>query len=157
MDSCDLDINWIHTQTRLFHESQKINKESMKAIHIQHIFINLKSEIVKKRNSIYTSKLNETTLPSFEIFLVQENKNMDNKKYRIFEILLFNVDLDIQEDSEINSLFQKNFLHKKNLLVDTIIPPTLYIFHDINCLYLIYKEFRKSESKNKTFKLLSRQ
>ena len=143
----DLNVDWIHTQTRLYDENQEITKENMKSINIHQIFINLKSEVVKVLNSGYTSGDNETILPSSEILkLALENKYTNDKKYKIFDLLLFNIDLDIQEQSKIDELFEQDFLKKKTILTDMIIPPTLFIFHDINCVYIIYKEVQKSKN-----------
>lgn len=142
----DLNVDWIHTQTRLYDEDQEITKENMKSINIHQIFINLKSEVVKVLNSVYTSEGNETIFPSSEILkLALESKYTNDKKYKMFDLLLFNIDLDIQQHSKIDELFQQNFLKKKTILTDIIIPPTLFIFHDINCVYLIYKEVDKSK------------
>ena len=114
----DLNVDWIHTQTRLYDENQEITKENMKSINIHQIFINLKSEVVKVLNSGYTSGDNETILPSSEILkLALENKYTNDKKYKIFDLLLFNIDLDIQEHSKIDELFEQDFLKKKQYLL----------------------------------------
>ena len=68
---------------------------------------------------------------------------------KLSELLLYNVDIEpnnIQSYTNNNSV---NFL--KKTYIDTIkVSPTLFIFYQINCIFVIYQEINNSFQVNKT-------
>jgi len=59
-----------------------------------------------------------------------------NTQYRLLEILLYNVDL---ENHDLHNL-HSGLLTSVTMMDEIVIPPSLCVFHDINCLYFIFQE-----------------
>lgn len=57
-------------------------------------------------------------------------------QYRLLEILLYNVDL---ENHDLHNLHE-GLLTSVTMMDEITVPPSLCVFHDINCLYFIFQE-----------------
>lgn len=156
MENDKLDLDWLQIQKKL---SANIDgnyvKENMTSICIHHIYIDARSLIsnIKIQTQDLSLSDNLSSISREKMLqIIQTNRVDDTKKYKFQESLLYNVDLEpnnIQlytQDASLNFLKQITFM-------DVIkIPPSLFIFHQINCLYCIYQEITKS-STNKTKKV----
>lgn len=152
-DDICLNTQWIDKELRLFNENQKISKEFMKTIKITHIYINSSSEIVKTDKSFHIFKDNQNIIHSNEIFKYFTNFRVkDNVKYSLYQLLSYNIDLDDKLYNDINSISTINFMEHITYIKDIIIKPSLFIFHEINAIYIIYKEPNK-QTKRFTLKI----
>lgn len=152
LQEIDVDTDWIDKQVRLYNENEKLFKENMKAINIVSIFINSSYEIVKTHKIIHLFKDEECVLSSTEIFQYFKNYRIqDSIKYDLNHLFVYNVDLDNKIYTDIDSITTTNFLSSFTYIKDIVINPSLFIFHEINCVYIIYKENTKNIH-NKTVK-----
>lgn len=148
----DVDTDWIDKQVRLYNENEKIFKENMKTINIVSIFINPSHEIVKTQKCIHSFKDESCILFSNEIYQYFKNQRIqDSIKYDLNQLFVYNIDLDNKLYTDIESITTTNFLTSFTYIKDIVINPSLFIFHEINCVYIIYKENIKNIH-NKTVK-----
>ncbi len=137
----DVNIDWIDKQLRLYNENEKIFKENMKSIEIVSIFINSSNEIVKAYNFIHSFRDYNCVLSSTEIFQYFKNfRVQDSIKYDFNQLLVYNIDLDNKLYTDIESITTTNFLTSFTYIKDIVINPSLFIFHELNTVYMIYKE-----------------
>jgi hypothetical protein len=159
MEIENLDLDWLEVQKRLSSNIDgKCVKENMNSINIHYIFVDSKSNI----SSIVTEKEELSNVENDSIIsrerileLIQSKKNFRDVKYKLSELLKYNVNLEPNNVQSYNNDVSLNFLEPV-IFVDCIkIPPTLFIFHQINCLFIIYNEIPNSHLVNKTKKKLS--
>jgi hypothetical protein len=147
-----INTDWINNEMRLFNENGVLHQELMKTIQIIHVHINSSSEVIKTRRVLHSFDNGDNLLSSNEIFRYYvENRNIDSIQYKFFKLLVYNVDLGDKLYTTINSISTINFLKSFTHIKDIIINPSLFIFHEINAVYLIYKENIKN-CKNITLK-----
>ncbi len=152
LQEIDVDTDWIDKQVRLYNENEKLFKENMKNINIVSIFINSLHEIVKTHKCIHSFKDEKCILSSIEIFKYFKNDRFqDSIKYDLNQLFVYNIDLDNKLYTNIDSITTTNFLTSFTYIKDIPINPSLFIFHEINCVYIIYKENIKNIH-NKTVK-----
>ena len=148
----NVDTDWIDKQVRLYNENEKIFKENMKSVNIVSIFINPSNEIVKTHKFIHSFKDEKCILSSIEIFQYFKNYRIqDSIKYDLSQLFVYNIDLDNKLYTDIDSITTTNFLTSFTYIKDILINPSLFIFHEINCVYIVYKENIKNIH-NKTVK-----
>lgn len=147
-----INTDWINNEMRLFNENGILHQELMKTIQIIHVHINSSSEVIKTRRVVHSFNNGDNLLSSNEIFRYYvQNRNTDSIQYKFFKLLVYNVDLGDKLYTTINSISTINFLKSFTHIKDIIINPSLFIFHEINAVYLIYKENIKN-CKNITLK-----
>jgi hypothetical protein len=147
-----VNTNWINNEMRLFNENGILQQEPMKSIRIIHVHINSSFEIIRTHSVIHSFINGGNLLSANEIFKYYiQNKNFDSIQYNFFKLLVYNLDLGDKLYTTINSISTINFLKSFTHIKDIIINPSLFIFHEINSVYLIYKDNTKSY-KNVTLK-----
>jgi ABC-type oligopeptide transport system ATPase subunit len=150
-----INLDWLEIQKRLSANIDgKYIKEKMNSINIHYIFINNKSEI----NSIKTEQEPiDISIASDRILqLVQSKKNYNNVKYKLSELLLYDVELEPNNIQSYTNNISVNFLKPISVFNAIIIPPTLFIFHQINSLFIIYHEINDvhlNKTKKVAFKI----
>ena len=149
-----LDESWIQEQQRIQDIKHNYYRESISSISIYSIFINndknidkiIKSEF---QTSQYNDTPNSTYIPKDTIVqLIQDNKKYNKNKhdyqYKLQDITSFFVTLEpeeIQSYSKIDDLSNApNFFKFHPSIQDIIIPPSIFIFHKINSIFLVYQE-----------------
>jgi hypothetical protein len=157
MDNISIDTTWMQTSKKLTENiTMKFSKEKMTSIDIHYIYIDSKSyiqNIATKKHELYI--IGEKCIISKDkmLQLIKTNEKCNDIKYRLSDILLYNVDLE-SEKAQIYSNISINFLKSQPFYHEIIIPSSLLIFHNINCLYIIYQETDSLHSKkNKTKKM----
>jgi len=144
MDSLDLDISWTEKHERLIHIHQHYQKEHMDSIKICYIYVNLQSEIEQVICEHETlSQLQNKSIISKErvLQLMQNKKNLNNIKYNIDSILLYNVSIEPENIQKyVNSDIVEPFLKVYPIVDEILIHPSIFIFHEINCIYFIFKQ-----------------
>jgi hypothetical protein len=147
-----IDLDWLEIQKRLSANIDgKYIKEKMGSINIHYIFVNNKLEI----DSIKTEQepIDDCIGVDRILQLVQSKKNHNNIKYKLSELLLYNVELEPNNIQSYTNNISLNFLKPISVFNSIIIPPTLFIFHQINSLFIIYHEIHDNLHINKTKKV----
>uniref|UniRef100_A0A6C0JJD7 Uncharacterized protein n=1 Tax=viral metagenome TaxID=1070528 RepID=A0A6C0JJD7_9ZZZZ len=148
MEADDLDISWIEEQERIQNIQASYSREPIESITTYFIYINRNQYIDKIycENQILQIKQDKSgSFISQETVLkiIQSKKKTTVfSKYKLIDILLYNVDLDperIQDYS--NDTFENNSTLKPVPIFDEIfITPSIFIFHSINSLYFVFQE-----------------
>ena len=143
MNACD-----IEKQIRFYNKNDKLSKEDMESIKVLHVFINSSSEIVHTYNTVHKFNNTKNTIYSSDIHnLYKDNRTLELVKYDFNQFLVYNVDIDNKLYTNIDSISTINFLKGYTYIRDIVINPSLFIFHEINSVLMIYKEQKKSATK----------
>jgi len=153
----DLDMSWIHETKKLQEINHNYFKEPISEIEIFFIYINPNDYIDKISSEIYdlTITNNESILQNdFMIQLIDKHKFINTTKYKVLDVLLYNVDLtpeNIQFYSHNENLIEcsSKFLQPLSILHDFVIPPSIFIFHKINSIFVILKEVQRAVAETK--------
>ena len=152
----DLDFDWLVNQKKLSDPiDEKYVKEKMTSIAMHYIYIDSKNSIIKVINEReqLLSQGDYSILPGNKSMeLIQYHNLFENKKYKFSEILLYNVQLDSNNIQAYNNDNKSvNFLTTLPYFDVIKVLPSLFVFHPINCIYLIFKEMsKKNETKKNT-------
>jgi hypothetical protein len=141
----DLDTSWIETAE--FQDNYQ--RESIKNISIYFIYINNNGSIehiLKENEVIDNSFLSKERI----LQLIQIKRNSTNnicKKYKLMELLSFFNTLEPNQLNDfINPLCETEqyssspFFKTLPIFNDIIFDPSIFIFHDLNCLFFLFKE-----------------
>jgi hypothetical protein len=151
----DLDISWIETHEKIIHTERQYKKELQKNITLFTVYLNEQDEIEaiekQKYDLVPICKKGEgdeekTGLSADQVlYLIQKNKERSNKKYSLFQMLLYSVEVEIDHLNKLLSLQPEQydtdvFFHILPLYDSIDIPPSLFLFHSLNALYFVFKE-----------------
>jgi hypothetical protein len=150
-DNCDLDTSWIEK-----YQHHELVREHMDTIRVYLLYIHTNMSIDK----IIQEDIPLETLASKsgkgvseqgvskEVLLkiIHDGKtSIPHKKYKLKDILVFNVDL---EPSNIQSFSEElQFMKKIPIVDDIILAPSLYIFHYLNGIFIFFQEYGSSDPK----------
>jgi len=167
MDSHDLDISWIDKYERMNNINKNYQREPMDSIKMCYIYVNLDSEIEKvvceNETLVQIDSSNTSIIPKERLLQIVQNKKMLNAslKYSIETILLYNVSIEpeniqkyVNSENVIsgpnhyasNSAFvcdkdnRYSSLKVYPIVDEILIHPSIFIFHEINCIYFIFKQ-----------------
>ena len=164
MEPIDLDISWLNEHEQLNNINRIEPKAKMETMKVHCIFLSKENTIEK----IVTEYLvpepmnmggsdginhgNESVDGNENVCITHSNvcdKVTYKGKYKLSDILFFNVDLEpqyIQEyangaiaDESVGGFFKKLCIFDKYV----IIPESISVFHSLNCLYYIFKELEE--------------
>lgn len=148
----DLDISWAEEQEKLQTVDKNYFREHMDTISITIIYININlyiENIVSEKHPLSTNGLLEKERL---IQIIQSKKKTTaHSKYKFLDALLYNVELEpehIQKYANSQSTEPTTFLKRLPIIDDIILSPSIFIFHNINGLYLIFKEESRSDVQN---------
>ena len=166
----DIDDSWIEEESRVLSIHSDLKREEIKYIKIHFVFLDNNNEINKITSSKYTFS-NEQNRDNYDrvisekeiISMIDSKKNDDLRNYVFSDMLLFIVDI---EASHINAFNQSSdepdenlFFKHYQIVSDVVLPPSIFIFHSINGLYILMKEklviksiMKKTHGNNKTRK-----
>ncbi len=144
----DLDISWIQKNSKLHEIQHNFCKEIMNDIWVHCIYINCANEIEKIESEKQKCDIDEhgSTILSKERMLkfVQTKKQIyENKKYKLAEILSYQVDLEpeyIQGFSQTPPSSKSPFFKTLSIFNDIVIAPSIFIFHPLNAIYVCLHE-----------------
>jgi hypothetical protein len=147
----DLDISWVQEQEKLQHINENYFKEPMEKIDIYFIYINTNDYIEKINHTQQEVSLNNNSSiihNDIIIQLIEKNKYLSHNKYKIQDVLLYNVSLNpenIQSYSKDENILESSskFLEPLSIVSDFIIPPSIFIFHKINSIFFIFKQLQE--------------
>ena len=147
----DLDISWVQEQEKLQHINENYFKEPMEMIDMFFIYINTNDYIEKINHLQQELSLNNNSgviHNDIIIQLIEKNKFLSNNKYKIQDVLLYNVSLNpenIQSYSNDENILESSskFLEPLSIINDFIIPPSIFIFHKINSIFFIFNQLQE--------------
>lgn len=159
LETDELDFSWLSEQEKLQTIQQNFHREPNKTIRLQFIYINLDNEIADTYIEKYQIKqLSEdrkaAVLSEDELLHILQDKKRrtKNTNYIIYDLLLFNIDLEHDHIPSFINYSEKEILENKHRFmkpvsyVNTIrFSPSIFIFHDINTLCFIFKERKNRE------------
>jgi len=145
MDSIDLDISWVEKHERLLNIYENYQREHMDSIKICYIYVNLKSEIEKVicENEQLFFNGNYNVISKERVLQIVQNKKLldHNLKYTIDNILVYNVSIEPENIQKyVNSESVECFLKIYPIIDEIQLPPSIFIFHEINSIYFIFKQ-----------------
>jgi hypothetical protein len=138
-----LDTSWFQEYNKLLNLQTNYNKEKMSAIDVKFIYIDNNNNI----QNIYCEKLNLHSSDNGSqitkedlLKIIQKNKTKNYNKYKLEDILFFHIPIDHENISIFNNQdSSSNYLKKVSFFDSLEIPESIFIFHDINSLYFIFK------------------
>ena len=147
----DLDISWVEEQEKLQHINENYFKEPMEIIDMFFIYINTNDYIEKinhLQQELYLNNNSGVIHNDIIIQLIEKNKFLSNNKYKIQNVLLYNVSLNpenIQSYSKDDNILESSskFLEPLSIVNDFIIPPSIFIFHKINSIFFIFNQLQE--------------
>jgi hypothetical protein len=143
----EIDFSWIDQ----FEVYKHYYLEDIETIHVHYAYLNNNQEIIKM-NQEQIILQSPNLLSKEEITnLSSRNNILDNKKYRLFSILQFNIDVEpkdlhnfLQENDDEKSKETKekkcDFLHMFEKIQDIRFNKSIGIFHDLNEIILFFEE-----------------
>lgn len=160
-----LDDSWLQELHKIQDIKHNYCKENMDSIIIHSLFINTNKQldkIVNSEISLFDSRHLQNTkfIPKKTILqLIQQNKHstMNNQsQYKLNDIASFFVTLEpehIQSYSKSTAILEtSDFFRIHPAVDDIIVPPSIFIFHKINAIFLVYQE---TIQKHKNFTIKS--
>lgn len=140
----DLDVSWINEQQRIQNIQNNYCRENVDEINVYSLYINKDSFIEKitcKKQPVVNNLISRDSV----LGIIQTNKTSASKKYKLCDVLVYHVDLEPQhiqsfsKTIDLNTSSQSFF--KVLPIVDEIsIPPSIFIFHNLNSIFFMYKE-----------------
>jgi hypothetical protein len=158
MDSANLDnldVSWLENHKRMLNIHENYQREYMDTIRICYVYINEKSEIDKviseREHLLLIGKYKG--LPKERVLQIVQNKKIINNvdKYTLDSILLYNVSIEpenIQKYVNSENILSDPFLKIYPIVHEIEIPPSIFIFHEINCIYFIFKQIDANHLKS---------
>lgn len=160
-----LDETWVHELQKIQDINQNYCRECMDSISIHSIFVNNNKHIDKIINSEITLSTHNTIdnykyIPKNQLISIikhnQEHLGQQNiRQYKLIDIASFFVTLEpehIQSYSKSEVTSNKHDFFKIHPYIDDIhVPTSIFIFHKLNSIFLIYQEFI-SNTNNRTAK-----
>ena len=146
----ELDLSWTNEYLRTLHGGITYDKEPMNEINVFLYYSDVQDNIVHKMkkkipltiNSDYKSS---SFLQNDVIALLQQYRNFNKKKYKCDGIMKFHIQDDpatiIDHVEDVNYDFQqKDCVQTYDLPCTIDIPSSLFIFHSINSIHVLFRE-----------------
>lgn len=145
MTSNNLDMSWINEYSRIHSVQQLMNREPIDDIVIQTIYMNHTLEIKKiNKELISLTNINGNRGITKEqlMNIVQDKTNILHGKYKLFDCVIYTIDLypkEIQKyiNSDSNNIGKLKSISMEN---DIIIRPSLFIFHSLHSIFILLQE-----------------
>jgi len=146
----DIDLSWIENEEKMCKIDETGTREPMKEIAMFYVYVNTEfaiEQITKESEKVINNAISKERL--LQIIQTRRNPNKTQiKKYRLDDILSFQIDLgpnniesflraDLDDMSDI-------FLKSVPIFNEIDCLPSIFIFHDINSLYFIFREIEAS-------------
>ena len=139
----DLDYSWINKEEKMGASDTNYIREPIDEIQLFFVYINsgLEIEYVSKESECVDGCISKDRL----LQIIQTKRHHNNKKYRLDDLLSFQIDLEpenIQSFSELDSLdpISETFLKSIPIFDEVICIPSIFIFHDMASLFFMFNE-----------------
>jgi hypothetical protein len=152
----DLDISWIEEHEKLQSVDKNYFREPMETITVTIVYINANSYIenITSEKQPLTQNSKTAVLEKERLLQIIQSKKKTtaHSRYKFMDALLYNVDLEPEHIQKYaNSPVEENqalFLKRLPIVDDISISPSIFIFHGINGLYLLFKEEPRTDIQN---------
>lgn len=149
-------MSWVLDEEKLLNIGECYSREMFHSISAHYIYINENDYIDNiKCEEVYFNwdiSKNVGIIPSNVLLkLIEEKKTYGNNTYMFNEGSLFNVTLepdDIQSysESDYSGNNEHCFLKNFTVLDDLYLKPTIFIFHELNSIYFIFRQIIKKRN-----------
>ena len=149
-----LDVSWILEQKRINSVELSQKREPMQKINLCFIYINQNNYIQDVSHDVEV--LDKSRISNQRMLHIIQSKKLKThtSKFNLADILLYNIDLEPELFQHYD--FTTSFLKPVSVINDIKVPDSVFIFHNINNLYFIFKEVEiKHTISNKTQSLKS--
>lgn len=145
-DSSDIDFSWIDKMGSCH---TNYIREPINSIKLFFIYINSNLEIDYVSNDVETLVNIPSNIRNISkerlLHIVQNKRHHNNKKYRLDDILSFQIHLEPENiQSFVTSTTSNTFLKSLPIFDDISCIPSIFIFHDIASLYFLFYEIDTS-------------
>ena len=144
IENDELDTSWIQTENKIDSIENTYLREPCDSIDIYYIYLDLDNsieKIVAEKELPSCGEISKERL----LKMIQQKRMLGSKKYRLFDLLSFQVDIEpthidmFNKNKEISEISDQCF--KVLPIFDSIsCISSIFIFQDINSLYFIFKE-----------------
>jgi hypothetical protein len=150
-------MSWLEIEKKLLEIDKKHVKEPMKTINCYFLYVN-QNDYIEKIDTEVVDILSFNSRSSLENenkkgFISQENvvelinrkSNLFNKKYKLKETSIYNVDLEpdnvffYSQDVDFNE-YSKRFFKVLSNGEKIVIHPSIFVFHQMNSIYFLLYE-----------------
>jgi len=143
-DSIDLDTSWVQNYERMTAIDHNYKKDFMDSVCMVFIYLNTLNEIVnviqESENCIVEEKasvIKEERL----LRMIEEKRHIGNKVYHLEDILKYNVDIESERVQHfVNGEIEIPLTSVSTMIKDIVFEPSIFIFHEINHVYLLFRE-----------------
>jgi hypothetical protein len=157
-----LDVSWMDEYKRLENISENCPRELMDCIQTYVLYIDkdLNIENILVESIPLTVNGEGCAIIPKDVLLkyVQDKKVKNGVKYSLYDILVYNVDLesvdidnylggDEEGEEDVLSKF-RGFFRSVSIIHEIVVLPSLFIFHDLNSLFVLFKERGSENEKN---------
>jgi hypothetical protein len=150
-DDLELDTSWIENEERLEQVQQNYFREPMEFIEVLFVYINTNDyieKIISEKHPLFIMEDKKTSVLKKEYLLqLIQNKKIKtgHSIYKLMDILIYNVDIDpdfIQNYSKSENVAENSagFFKVLKIVDDILFPPSIFIFHDLNSVYILFQE-----------------
>jgi len=150
----DLDMSWIQEYSRIHSVKQIMNREELDSIVLQTIYMNTNLEITKiDKEEIKLDNTSNRCISKEQLLqIIQTKKVIEtpashlrpdvSTKYKLFDMLLYTVDLDPKDIQKyVNGHCKEHARLKSISMIDNVfIRPSLFIFHSLHTFYIFFVE-----------------
>lgn len=153
----ELDLSWTNEYLRTLNGGITYDKEPMNEINVFLYYSDVQDNIIHKMKKKIPLTINSdykgsSLLQNDVIALLQQHRNFNNKKYKCDGIMKFHIHDDpptiIDHIEDVNYDFQqKDCVQTYDLPCTIDIPSSLFIFHSINSIHILFKELVLVEPK----------
>jgi len=150
----DLDISWIEEQEKLQSVDKNYFREPMDSVTVTIIYINTNlyiENIISEKHALSSNALLEKE--RLLQIIQSKKKTTAHSRYKFMDALLYNVDLEsehVQKYANTPTMPNESnpFLKRLSIIDDIVFPPSIFIFHGLNGLYLLFKEEPRTDIQN---------
>jgi hypothetical protein len=148
-----LDTSWLQNEERLQTVQNNLYRESMDSINGIFMYINQNNYIDKivreKLPLVDCENCLGSQIPYSALLKIIQSKKLSTpvSKYKFSNLYSFIVDLEpdsVQSFSNLNEdndqITQSTFFKEERIIDNIIVPPSIFVFHDINNLYFFFQE-----------------
>ncbi len=143
MEEDDLDVSWLNDEKRILSIDHNYQREPLESILFHFCYTN-NDTIHKVLTEKYIFRDNNSTVPLCDLEkIIEEKSKMDVTKYDFAEYVTFIVDLEpehIQSYVKSNEPTVNFMSEKKTVIADIVCPQSIFIFHSLNAVIVIFKE-----------------
>ena len=148
----NLNIDWVEEYEKSEQEYADFYEELITTIKVNFVYVDKNNTIQKIKTENINVNEDQIIKKETLLYLLKNNMENDNIKYKLLSILVYNLDVPsnelrkyLEEPSE--SEEHQKYLYSLKILEDIRIRDTITLFHDINGIYFVfYEKKRKTRS-----------